>query len=404
MGHDKPLRRLWMLDSGVAFLNHGSFGACPRPVLEAAQRLRERVEREPVRFMLVELEPLLDEARAVVGALVGAAADDLAFVPNTTAGVSTVLASLDLAPGDELLTTDHAYNACKNALEHVAERAGARVVTATVPFPTPGPDAVVEAVLAGVTPRTRLALLDQVTSPTALVWPVDRLVAELAARGVDTFVDAAHAPGMVPLRLDTTGAAYTTGNFHKWLCAPKGAAFLHVRRDRQARVHPLAISHGRNARRGDRSRFRLEHDWTGTYDPAPFLCVPEALRFVEGLLPGPAGGVAAWMDHNHEAALAARRVLCATLHLDPPCPDEMIGAMVTMPLAASDALPPAPASPLQIVDPLQEALFSRFGIEVPVFAFGTPPRKHLRVSTPAYVTPADIERLAVALAELGLAG
>lgn len=392
------LRDAWVLDPGVTFLNHGSFGACPRPVMEAAERFRARIEREPVRFLVTELEPLLDEARGAVGAFVGADPDDLAFVPNATAGVSTVLRSLDLAPGDELLTTDHAYNACRNALDSVAERcSGARVVVAEVPFPTPGPDAVVEAVLAKVTPRTRLALVDHVTSPTALVLPVRRLVAELAARGVDTLVDAAHAPGMVPLHLDQVGAAYTTGNFHKWLCAPRAAAFLHVRRDLQDRIHPLAVSHGRNSPRRDRSRFRLEHDWTGTFDPTPFLCVPEALRFLEGLLPG---GVAEWMDRNRKAALAARRTLCSALQVEPPCPDEMIGSMASVQLPLHDV--PAPAGPPGPFDPLQEALFTRFGVEVPVFPFPGSPRKILRVSTPAYVMPADVDRLVSALAALGV--
>ena len=200
--------------------------------------------------------------------------------------MSTVLRSIDFRAGDELLITDHAYNACRNALERAAGAAGARVKVAAVPFPLSGPDAVVEAVLNEVTPRTRLALIDHVTSPTALVFPVARLVAELAARGVDALVDAAHAPGMVPVNLDQTGAAYTTGNFHKWVCAPKGAAFLHVRRDRQRLIHPLVTSHGANSERRDRSRFRLEFDWTGTADPAPYLAVPEALRFLGSLAPG----------------------------------------------------------------------------------------------------------------------
>jgi isopenicillin-N epimerase len=392
------LRHLWALDPGVTFLNHGSFGLCPRSVLEAAQHLRERIEREPVRFLVVELEPLMDTARVEVAAFLGAAPDDLAFVPNATAGVNTVLRSLDFAPGDELLTLDHAYNACKNALEHAAGRAGARVVVAAVPFPTLGPEAVIEAVLARVTPRTRLVLLDHVTSPTALVLPVARLVAELEARGVDTLVDAAHAPGMVPMHLDEVGAAYTTGNFHKWVCAPRAAAFLHVRRDRQERIRPLVISHGANSPRRDRSRFRIESDWTGTFDPTPFLCVPEALRFLAGLLPG---GMNAWMDHNRAAALAARRALCAALHVDPPCPDEMVGAMAAVLLPVARDGGSAAEGAFDPIDPLQRALFTRFGIEVPVFSFPGLEQKIVRVSTPAYVTPSDVDHLAAALVELG---
>src|SRR6266550_3303752 len=242
------LARFWTLDPAVAFLNHGSFGACPRPVLEAQQRLRERLERQPVRF----------------------------FVPNATTAVNAVLRSLALAPGDQLLVTDHAYNACRNVLDFVAAAARAEVVVVPVPFPLASADAVVEAVVARATPRTRLALLDHVTSPTGLVLPIERLVRELAGRGVDTLVDGAHAPGMLPLDLGALGAAYYAGNCHKWLCAPKGAGFLHVRRDRQGGVRPVVISHGANNPRTDRSRLLLEFDWTGSHDPTPYLCVPEA--------------------------------------------------------------------------------------------------------------------------------
>jgi isopenicillin-N epimerase len=390
------LRGRWVLDPGVTFLNHGSFGACPREVLELAQAIRERIEREPVRFFVGELERLSDEARAEIGAFLGADEADLAWVPNATAGVATVLRSIPLAPGDELLTTDHAYNACRNALEHAAAQAMARVVVARVPFPTPGPEAVVEAVLGAVSTRTKLALLDQVTSPTALVFPIPRLVAQLAERGVDTLVDAAHTPGMLPMRLDEVGAAYTTGNFHKWVCAPKGAAFLHVRRDRQALIRPLAISHGANSPRRDRSRFRLELDWTGTADPTPWLCVPAALRFLASLAPG---GVDEVMARNHASVVAARAMLCDALAIDPPCPEEMLGCMASVPLPPSAREP----DPKALFDPLQEALFQRFHIEVPVIPWPAPPARMLRVSTPMYVGLREVRVLCDALRELGLA-
>lgn len=390
---DASFRGLWSLDPAITFLNHGSFGACPRAVLEVQSEIRARLEREPVRFFVREQPKLLDEARAAVAALLGADADDLAFVTNATAGVNTVLRSLDLAPGDELLTTDHAYNACRNALEYVASRAGARVVVAAVPFPLQDPEDVVAAVLARVTPRTRLALLDHITSPTALILPVDRLVTELAARGVDTLVDGAHAPGMVPLDLRATGAAYTTGNFHKWLCAPKGAAFLHVRRDRQAGIRPLSISHGANDRRADRSRFRLEFDWTGTEDPSAALAVPAAIRFLEGLLPG---GLPALMAENRRAALAARRAICAAVGTSPPCPDTMVGAMaaVILPGPAEQLAPEHP------IDPLQDALLARFGVEIPIFPWPQLGQRLLRVATPIYIGPAEIDVLIAALRDL----
>jgi isopenicillin-N epimerase len=380
----------WGLDPDVVFLNHGSFGACPRGVLAVQQRLRDELEREPVRFLSRELEGRLDAARAALAAFVGADPDDLAFVTNATTGVNTVLRSLPLSAGDELVTTDHTYNACRNALDLAAARSGARVVLARVPFPVATEDQVVESVLAAVTPRTRLALVDHVTSPTALVFPIGRMVADLQRRGVDTLVDGAHAPGMVPLDLRAIGAAYYSANCHKWLCAPKGAAFLHVRRDRQDDIRPLVVSHGANSPRTDRSRFRLEFDWTGTADPTAFLAVPEALRLLEGAVPG---GWPALMARNRDLALRAREILGDALGAAPASPVSMLGSLAAVPL------PDAPRPPVGR-DPLQDTLFARHGIEVPVMPWPAPPRRLLRVSAQLYNTPQHYERLATALRDL----
>jgi isopenicillin-N epimerase len=382
----------WRLDPEVVFLNHGSFGACPSPVLDAQSRMRERLEREPVSFMLRELEGLLAEARGALARLIGAQPDDLAFVPNATTGVNTVLRSLELAPGDELLTTDHAYGACHNSLSFAAQRSGARVVVAPVPFPLASADEVVAAVLARVTERTRLLLVDHVTSPTAVIFPVPELVAALSARGIDTLVDGAHAPGMVPLQLDALGAAYYTANCHKWLCAPKGSAFLHVRRDRQAEIRPLTISHGASSARQDVSRFRVEHDWTGTVDPSAYLAVADAIAFLEQLMPG---GLPALMAHNHALTLQARATLTRALGIEPPAPEGLLGSMVTLPLPPSTAAVDPPR-----LDPLQDALFHEHGIELPVFCWPTPARRWLRVTAQAYNTAEQYEQLAAALSSL----
>ena len=386
-----PLAARWRLDPAVVFLNHGSFGATPGTVLDLQSELRARMEAEPVRFFVRDLEAMLDHVREALGPVVGAPPRDLAFVPNATTGVNAVLRSLHLEAGDELLTTDHEYNACKNALDFVAERARARVVVARVPFPSSGEDEVVQAIVSKATSRTRLLLIDHVTSPTGMVLPVERIVRDLAARGIDTLVDAAHAPGMVPLSLAELGAAYYTANCHKWLCTPKGAALLYVRPDRQQGVRPVVISHGANSPRTDRSRFLIEFDWTGTFDVTPVLCIPASIDALAAMVPG---GLPAVMAHNRALALEARRILCDALGVPPPCPESMIGSLAAVPLPDGN---PAPPSPLY-GDPLQDVLFERHAIEVPVVPWPAPPKRLIRVSAQLYNTREQYEYLAKALA------
>ncbi len=385
----------WSLDPEVTFLNHGSFGACPEAVLAVQREWRDRMERAPIQFLDRELEGHLDETRRALGAFLGADQTGLVFVPNATTGVNAVLRSLRFEPGDELLTSDHEYNAILNTIRAVAERDGATVVLASIPFPTAGEDEVVEAVLAAVTPRTKLAVLSHVTSPTALVLPIERLVGELDARGVDTLVDGAHAPGMVPLALDTLGAAYYAGNAHKWLCAPKGAGFLWVRGDRRERIHPTIVSHGANTLRTDRSRYRLEFDWVGTADPTPALTIPAAIDWVARLDPG---GWPAVMAANHALALVACDRLVEAFGGPTPAPDGLIGSMVSFPLRGLSTDADAEALHLGLVDDR---------IEVPIVAWPVPgarpaptdpPRAVLvRVSAQRYTESEDIERLVVAL-------
>jgi isopenicillin-N epimerase len=413
-GHDVTRRSVdrspWRLDPMVAYLNHGSFGACPSPVLDVQAAWRERMEAEPVDFLARDLEAHLDGARTRLGSFLDADPDGLAFVHNATSGVATVLASLRFKSGDELLATDHEYNATLNALSRVAARDGARVVTVRLPFPTAGPGEVVTRILGAVTPRTRLALLSHVTSPTALVMPMDDLVPELEGRGVAVLVDGAHAPGMIPLHLDGLGASYYTGNGHKWLCAPKGAAFLWVRADRRTGIHPLVTSHGANDPRHDRSTFRLEADWLGTDDPTAWLSIPAAIDAVGALDPG---GWPAIMAANRALALEARDRLATALAVGNPAPDSMIGAMAAVPLPSIERA----GDPDDRATALGDALRAR-GFEVPVFGWpvraarpstsvavgGIPERVLLRVSAQRYVGIEEIDDLVLALAELGVVG
>ncbi len=381
-------------DPALTFLNHGSFGACPLSVMAEQDRLRRHYERDPVAFVVREQEARFDEARAAVAQLVGAHAEDLVFVPNATTGVNTVLAATPLDRGDEILITNHGYNACNNAAEFFASRAGARVVVAQVPFPIESEQAAAEAVLSHVTPRTRIALIDHVTSPTALVLPIWTLSRVLAERGVSVLIDGAHGPGMVPLDLDALGADYYVGNLHKWCCAPKGAAILHARRERQAALRPLVISHGANSTRSDRSRFLLEFDWTGTLDPTVVLAVPFALRHLASLHPD---GLSGLMERNRRLAIAARRLLADALALPLPCPETMLGAMAALPL------PPAPDLELRAGYPFAEPLYSRLldvhRIQVPVMLFPAPPERLLRICAHAYNGISQYERLASVMRE-----
>jgi len=387
-----PLAQHFSLDPNVVYLNHGAFGSCPLFVQAKQLEFRERLERNPVQFFTRELERLLDETRAVLGPFLGARPEDLAFVGNATAGVNTVLAALDLAPGAEIVINDHTYPACRNAVQYWAARRSHQVRVAKIPFPLASGEEITQAVLAQVTDRTSLVLLDHVMSPSGLITPLESLVRTLHERGIDTLVDGAHGPGMLPLDLDRLGAAYYTGNLHKWGCAPKGAAFLWVRRDRQALIHPLVISHGWAAPRSDRSRFLLEFDWPGTLDASAILSIPAALSFLSGLFEG---GLPALYAHNHALALSGRNTLCAALGTAPPCPDALLGSLA---VALFPEVTPKVPSP----DALYNALVAR-GIEVPIVPLPGYPSGFVRIAAQVYNSPSEFEVLAEALREeLGL--
>ncbi len=369
------LRDLFLLDSDVIFLNHGSFGACPRPVFEAYRAWQLELERQPVEFLGRRFEGLLRESRTILADFVGAEADDLVYVTNATVGLNVVARSLSLEPGDEVLSTDHEYGALDRTWRFVCQKRMARYVRQPVPVPVTTAERVVEAIWAGVTERTRVLFVSHITSPTAIILPVAELVRRAREAGIITVVDGAHAPGQIPLDLAALGADFYVGNCHKWMMAPKGAAFLHARREGQPLLEPLVVSWGWMSDRPGPSRFVDHHEWQGTRDIAPFLTVPAAIRFMEER-DWPRVRVGC-----HELVRRARRAITALTGFPPITLDA--AQMAAFPLPCEDA------------DGLQRRLYDEWRIEIPILVWNGQPL--VRISIQGYNTPADVDALVEAL-------
>jgi len=391
------LSRHWSLDPGVVFLNHGSFGATPLAVQAAQNEYRARLEREPVKFFIEDHMGLMDTVRQSLGRFIHCPPQHLAPLPNASIAVATVFENLKLSPGDEVLMNEHEYPACQNTVRRAAARSGAKVVTIALPFPCPTPDAVVEAVLRAVTAKTKLALLSHVTSPTGLVMPVEPIVAELNRRGVQTLVDGAHAPGMIPgLDLSRLAPTYYTANCHKWICSPKGSAFLYVHPDHQPGFRPLALSNHAEKGKPGRSQFLTEFDFVGTQDYTSIYAIPDAIDFMGGVLPG---GWPQVQAANHDLCTRGRNHLCRVLGMQPPAPDSMIGSICTMILPPHDEARRArlAARPTKYHDALQDTLIERHRIQVPVWGLAGKPDRFLRISSQVYNTIEQYEYLAEAV-------
>lgn len=383
------LRDAFLLDPDTVFLNHGSFGACPREVFEHYQRWQLEMERNPVEFLGRRSGALLAAARQRLGAWLGVSGADLVFIPNATTGVNIVARSLQLHAGDEVLTTDHEYGACDAAWRIVCERAGAQLRRVTVALPFE-PERWVAGLMAQVTPRTRIIFASHITSTTALIFPVAELCARARAAGIPTLIDGAHAPGQVALDLQDVGADYYTGNCHKWLCAPKGSAFLHARAQGQAALDATVVSWGYVAGEGGhsgfdaytgRSTFERRLQWQGTRDLAAFLSVPAAIDF-QARHDWPARRL-----RCHEQAIDTLHRVTRRNGLQAVAADASYAQMVTIPVRSSDA------------DGLRRWLFEQHRIEVPVTQHGG--HTFVRLSVQAYNTQAELDLLSDALAAAG---
>jgi isopenicillin-N epimerase len=373
------MRSEFLLEDGIAYLNHGSYGATPRVVLAAQDTWRARMERQPVHFMSRVLPGALREAAAVLAGFLGVSGDDLVFVENATAGVNAILRGAKLGPGDEVLTTDHAYPAIRNVLDFVCRESGATLVEAPVPFPLSGGEQVVASVTAALSQRTRLAVFDHVTSETATVLPIAALAALCRSRGVPLLVDGAHAPGMLDLDIAAVGADWYVGNAHKWLFAPKGCGFLWAAKLRQPGLHPTVVSHGLD------QGFAAEFDWVGTRDPSAWLTVRDAIAYFDDL------GAAAVRAHNNDLAAEAAALLTAAWDSEAGAPAAMRGAMATLRLPLSGTTPEDAAR-------LHDRLIDEHGIEVPVLALSG--CLWVRISAQVYNEIEDYARLAKAVAKM----
>ena len=385
-----PHTKHWSFDSSRVFLNHGSFGACPDFVIEEQRKWQDLMEKEPVQFFEELMPDLLLQSRKALGKFLSCSADDLAFVSNATSGVNTILRSLHFETGDEILVPNHAYQACRNTIDFVADRWGARVVEVAIPFPIEGPQAVLDLMISACSERTKLVMIDTVTSPTGLRMPFEELTEFFEGKGIEVLLDAAHGIGMIPLNLEELGASYVTSNCHKWLCAPKGSAFLYVRKDKQSKIQPLTISHGHTFPLGDTTRFRHEFDWTGTQDISGWCALPVVIEEMAGLIEG---GWEAIMQHNHDLAIQGRNILCERLGIQPPCPDAMIACISTIQLPGEIL----PKERMHEPDPLHDILSEKYNIQVPVWSWPSPRGRYLRISAQLYNSVEQYEQLADAL-------
>ncbi len=369
------LRDEFLLAPGLTFLNHGSFGAVPRVVFDAQHELRRRIEADPVEMIARRGPALLDAAKAVVGARFGMTPANFGFVTNATEGVNAVLRGLHLSPGDELLTTNHVYHAVRQTMRHAAARAGATCREVQLPLPIASAESITTAITAALTDRTRLLVVDHVTSPTGLVFPVAEIVAACRSAGVDVLVDGAHAPGMLPLDVEALNPTYYAANLHKWALAPKGTAILWVSPSHQAEVHPAVVSHAL----GD--GFPAEFAWQGTRDLSAWLTAPAGLAYLADL------GFDAVLAHNRALATWARDLLTARWHVPPIAPPALLGSLAAVPLPGKlAALDPAALAALQ------QRLHDEHQIEVPLVPW--PTGNLLRVSAQVYNRPEEYDELA----------
>jgi isopenicillin-N epimerase len=382
MQNNISIKDQFLLDPSVTFLNHGSFGATPIPVFEEYQRLQRELEREPVEFLGRKAALLLQRSRETLANYLFVDRDDIVYVPNATHGINIVAHSVELHPGDEVLSTDHEYGAMDRTWQFLSEQKGFRYKNFEISLPVTSTDLFVDQLFSEVTSKTRIIYLSHITSPTALIFPVQQICQKARELGILTIIDGAHAPGQIDLDLGSLGADFYTGNCHKWLCAPKGSAFLYTRKDVQKLVQPLVVSWGWHADVPGPSPYVDYLEWTGTRDISPFLAVPTAIAFQKdhdwSTLRNSCHNLAVWLNKEVSKILSTE-----SLSSSP----EWFKQMVSIPLP--NLLP---------AEVLQHRLFNDYKIEVPIV--GWKGKNLIRVSIQAYNSLQDLEKLITALGDI----
>lgn len=366
----------WMLGSDVVFLNHGSFGARPKAVFDHHSSLLLRFEQQPVQTIVAEMEQLLPSIRDSLSSFLKVSSDRIDLVCNASEAVNSILRSIDLEPGDELVVPDHAYGAVLKTLQYVADRTGAVVKIVHVPLPLESSDQIVEVIRSAISDRTRLLLIDHISSPTAVVFPIDELVSLARERGIDVLVDGAHGPGMIDLDLESLGATWYIGNLHKWVCVPIGAGFIVTDPSHLDSLHPAIISHGYQDGHVE------EFNWQGTRDYSPWRSIPFVLDWIERTW-----GWRQMREHNHRLAVWAHRMLCQAWDVEPltPLDGSLMGSMATL------ELPGRIRDSHDSEQSLHDLLLSSHRIEVPIMEWGG--RLWIRFSAQIYNRPEHYFRL-----------
>jgi isopenicillin-N epimerase len=383
----KQMTKEWLLDPEITYLNHGTVGATPKRVLDAQEAIRREMERQPAEFMLRELshipyvmevkKPRMRDAAQAVAEFVGAERDDLVFVDNTTTGINAILRSLDLRAGDEILINDHIYGAIGNAANFVAAEKGARVKSVELPYPVSDPNSIIDAIVPAITPKTRFAIIEHITSESALILPLKEIAGECHKRGVAVIADGAHAPGALKLDLPKLGVDWYVGNLHKWAYTPRSSGFLWAVKERQKGLHPPVISWGLD------KGFTAEFDWVGTKDPSPFLASIEAMAFINEL------GFEKITSYNHDLAWEAAKLLSQRWGTTLGMNESFVGTMSTF------CLPEKLGSTKEQAFLLRRSIFTQDKIEIQLHSWKG--KLWVRVSAQIYNDMSDIDRLGKAI-------